>query len=600
MLAKLNRLRPIVAREWPILVAIGVMTVISASLAALQPLPIKLIVDSAAGGAPLPPWLQNIWDAAGIGATPMSIVGIAAVASLLLFAVSNLLDAAITWSWAIAGQRTVHTLSVTLFERLLARSPRYHQTHGVGDSLGRLGGDTWCLYAVTSQLLLPLEQIFVVGSISIVAWQLNPTLALMALGAAPPLAIASVVFGGRLKRRQQSTREAESRMLSFVHQTLSSIPVVQAFTTEDRNVARFRALASETAGLVRRRSLLAGAYGGVTGALSTAGSALVLFMGGRQVLAGTLSVGSLIVFFAYLQRLRKAVETLIGTYGAIKPIEASIDRVLDVLAADETEVQDRPGATTPAGRLTGRLTFEDVAFGYEAGRPVLRRIDVTIAAGETIGLVGATGAGKSTLLSLVPRFVDPWSGRVCIDDIDVRDVTVASLRAQIAVVLQESLVLPVSVADNIAYGRPGATRDDVVAAARAANAHAFIERLPEGYDTVLAERGASISGGERQRIAIARAFLKDAPLLLLDEPTSALDPLTEAAVLDALERLMDGRTTLVIAHRLSTIQRADRILVLDAGAIVEQGTHAELLALSGRYRELHARQTRQTTLGVSS
>jgi ATP-binding cassette subfamily B protein/subfamily B ATP-binding cassette protein MsbA len=300
-----------------------------------------------------------------------------------------------------------------------------------------------------------------------------------------------------------------------------------------------------------------------------------------------------VVFLAYVRKIHVAAEALLKTYGTIKPVEASIDRVFEVLESRDEEVRDRPGARPLPERPEGRgveLRFEDVSFGYQPGRPVLSGVNLVARAGQTVALVGATGAGKSTLVSLIPRFADVWSGRITWDGTDVRDVKLAGLRAQVSLVLQEPFLFPISVAENIAYGCPDASRRQIVAAAEAANADGFIRQLPEGYDTVLGEHGNTLSGGERQRLSIARALLKDASVLVLDEPTSALDVLTEAEVVEAMRRLIAGRTTFIIAHRLSTIRGADQIAVLDAGHLVETGNHEELLQRSILYRRLHALQ----------
>jgi ATP-binding cassette subfamily B protein/subfamily B ATP-binding cassette protein MsbA len=305
-------------------------------------------------------------------------------------------------------------------------------------------------------------------------------------------------------------------------------------------------------------------------------------------LTGALSLGSLLVFLAYLRTMQGAAQGLLGTYTRLKSAEAGADRVLEVLETQE-RVREAAGAR-PLPAVRGHVRLEAVTFGYEPGRPVLHAISLEAHPGETVALVGPTGAGKSTLVSLLPRFFDPWEGQVRLDGIDLRQLPLAHLRAQIALVLQEPFLLPLSVAENIAYGRPGASPAQIAAAAAAANAASFIERLPQGYDTVIGERGATLSGGERQRLAIARALLKDAPVLILDEPTSALDAGTEALLLEALARLMAGRTTFIIAHRLSNIRDADRIVVLDQGAVVEAGTHQELLAADGLYQRLHSLQ----------
>jgi ATP-binding cassette subfamily B protein/subfamily B ATP-binding cassette protein MsbA len=319
--------------------------------------------------------------------------------------------------------------------------------------------------------------------------------------------------------------------------------------------------------------------------------AIILFAGANRVSSGQLSLGSLLVFLSYIKTLQQASESLWQIYGSLKPVEAGIDRVLEILDAPETVADTLHAKPLSTDIATGvRVRLEQVTFGFEPGQPVLRDVSLEVHPGEMVAFVGATGAGKSTLVSLVPRFFDPWSGCVTFNGEDLRDLRLADVRAQVAVVLQEPFLLPLSIAENIAYGRPGAARADIVAAAEAANADGFIRRLPHGYDTEIGERGATLSGGQRQRIAIARALLKDAPVLILDEPTSALDTATEAVIVDALNRLTAGRTVFVIAHRLSTVRRADRIVVLQRGEIVETGTHQQLLAARGVYYRFHAVQ----------
>jgi ATP-binding cassette subfamily B protein/subfamily B ATP-binding cassette protein MsbA len=308
-------------------------------------------------------------------------------------------------------------------------------------------------------------------------------------------------------------------------------------------------------------------------------------VGAEHVLAGAISIGTILVFISYLGSLYSPIHDVSHSGGTISESLGSALRLVEVLDA-RADVEDRRGALTLAG-VRGEVVFEDVSFGYEPGRPVLREVSLSASPGEVVAIVGPTGAGKSTLVGLLPRFFDPDQGRVLLDGHDLRELRLRQVRDSVSLVLQESFLFPFSIAENIGYGRPGATRQQIIQAARAANAHQFISALPDGYDTVLGERGATLSGGERQRIAIARALLKDAPVLILDEPTSALDAETEQSLLQALDRLMAGRTTLIIAHRLSTIRKADQILVLRNGHIAERGRHQDLINTAGHYAHMH-------------
>lgn len=574
-------------RQWRGLSLVVIGTVGFVITAAAQPWPLKLLVDNAIGGEPIPDRLQSLLEAIGVQPTPSTIVVVAGVASLVIVVLNSALNVMIQWGWTVAGQRMVYDLASDMFDKLQRLSLSFHGRRDVGDSLSRLGGDTYAVYGLTDSLLItPLHQLLTLVIVGYAAWLLDPQLALITMIVAPLMTLSSRYFGNHIKQRTRWNREARARLLSFVHQTLTSIPIVHAYSAEGRNIERFRTLSDDAVASSQGGVLATVGLSQVNGLIGALGTAVVTYIGAVRVLEGSLSLGSLLVLLAYLRALQINAQSLFDTYGSLRAASASLDRVLEVLEEPQ-DIVDRPGAHKLRSRAHGHLRIDNVTFGYEAGEPAIADIDLDVEPGQLVALVGRTGAGKSTIAALIPRFYDPWSGEVTLDGHDIRDLTIASLRSQVAVVLQEPFLLPLSIADNIAYGRQDATRDEVEYVARAAQAHAFIEDLPDGYDTVIAERGASLSGGERQRIAIARALLKDSPVLVLDEPTAALDAVTEQALTGALTELVRGRTTIVIAHRLSTIERADKIVVIDDGRIVEVGTHADLLEAGDRYARLH-------------
>jgi len=442
-------------------------------------------------------------------------------------------------------------------------------------------------------LIAPLSAVLAVVGMAWLMARLDSNLAWIALASAPLMVVASFLVGKPLRAVANLRREIEGLLASHLHQTLSGLPVVQSFVQEEREHRRFEQFA-DAAIRAQQRSTLLGSFNSLgSGLVTTLGTAVILWFGARRVLDQSLTIGSLVVFLIYLNSLQAQMKTFATAWTTIQGLSASMDRTLAILES-VPELVEKPDASS-LSHVRGEVRFENITFGYEPGRPVLQDVSFTAEPGQTIALVGSTGAGKTTLLQLVSRFFDPWSGCVRIDGHDLRDLKLESLRQHVALVLQEPYLAPISVAENIAFGRPEATRPEIEAAARAAQAHDFISRLPQGYDTILEERGTTLSGGERQRLSIARALLKNSRILILDEPTSALDAGTEQEILEALDLLRQNRTTFVIAHRLSTVCRADRILVLNEGRIAESGTHAALLARGGIYAHLHATQFGQPT-----
>jgi ATP-binding cassette, subfamily B, bacterial len=581
-------------RRWRALLAVLAVATLNIGLRLLQPWPMKVLVDNVLHGRPMKGPVARMAAHLPDTTTRHDLLAWTIGATVVLFLLGWAMNLASSYAGIAFGQRMVYDLAVDLFAHMERLSLRFHARRPVGDSMRRVTTDSACVSAIVTGTFLPVATaIITLVTMFGVMWKLDRELLLISLGIVPFMAIVSRAYARPLMRRSYLQQEVEGELYSVIERTLSAIPVVKAFGREEAadlqlrgtNGAILQATLASTGVQLQFKILL--------GLATALGTAAVLWVGAQHVLAGQLTLGSLLVFLAYLGSLYGPIHSLVYTSSTIQGASGSARRVLQILDT-EPEITNVPGARE-MGVTQGAVALEGVTFGYEAERPVLRQVWLEAEPGETVAIVGPTGVGKSTLMSLIPRFYDPWDGRVLLDGQDVRELQLRSLRAQIALVLQEPFLFPVSLAENIAYGRPDASRAEIEAAATAANAHAFIERLPQGYNTVLGERGATLSGGERQRISIARALLKDAPILILDEPTSALDAETEALLLEALERLMAGRTTFIIAHRLSTIRRADRIAVLQEGRIAEMAPHDALLAQNGIYARLYRRQMGQTT-----
>jgi ATP-binding cassette subfamily B protein len=583
------RLMRYALRRWPGLLALLGIMLLNVGLELLKPWPMKLLIDNVLGGKPLPAWASDTLQTLDIDASQNSLLAWSVAGTVVIFLLGWVAALASAYAGIGFGQRVAYDLAADLFAHLERLSLRFHSHRSTGDTILRVTTDSACVSTITRDALLPaLSAMLSLVAMFLIMWQLDWQLTLLAVAVVPFMVVAFRRYAGPMLDRSYHRQEAEGQIYNVVEQTLSSIPVVQTFAYEERMDRRFTESTRATLDATLSLTAVQLRFKVWTGLATALGSACILWVGAEHVLSGSLSVGSILVFLSYLNALYAPLQSIAYTSSTLQDAAGSARRVLEILDT-KPDVRDRVGARA-LPRARGHVRIEHVTFGYEEGRPVLSDASLEALPGQTIAIVGPTGAGKSTLVSLIPRLFDPWSGSVSIDGYSIKNVRLQSVRKQVGLVLQEPFLFPMSIAENIAYGRPEASIGEVKAAARAASAHEFIMNLAEGYDTVVGEWGATLSGGERQRIAIARALLKDAPILVLDEPTSALDAHTEELLMGALETLKSGRTTFIIAHRLSTIRDADLIVVMDHGTIVEVGSHLELLEHGTHYRRLHDAQ----------
>jgi ATP-binding cassette subfamily B protein/subfamily B ATP-binding cassette protein MsbA len=560
----------------------AVIQVIALSLLEiLKPWPLKIVIDYVLPRTP-PPW-PVVADM-----SPPALLLLATAGLVVIYGALGGISVLNNFTTISIGQGMVNDLRSRLYQHLQRLSLSFHSRASVGDLIYRVTGDTYAIQTLAMNGLFPVlsAAILLIGMF-VVMVRLDWLLTLVALAVCPFLFVAILLLNRRITEVAQRARESESAVYQLVQRGMSAIKVVQAFSKEEEEHRAF--VTQSTASLRMSLSLymLQTAYGAGANLVLAFGTAAVLWVGARHVWQHALTIGDMVVFVSYLASLYAPINSIIQTYGSVQGAKAGMARVVEVLDREPAVADGTREFRTPP---RGHVQFVDVSFGYAQGRETLHQITLEAKPGQVIAIVGPTGAGKSTLVSLIPRFYDPTAGQVLIDGSDVREFTLASLRRHVSMVLQPPMVFPLSLRDNIAYGRPAASLEDIHRAARMAQADDFIQRLPDGYDTVIGEQGVTLSEGERQRLTIARALLRDAPILILDEPTSSVDTATEAAIMEAMEQVVRGRTTFVIAHRLSTVRSAAQIVVLQNGSITERGTFEELLERQGAFASLYQMQ----------
>ena len=548
----------------------------------------KIVLDNLLKDKPATGWLTHV--IALFGENKQAILLFAAVAALVVGIVGALCSYIEKYYTSTVGQWVMHDLRSTLYSRIQRLSLAYHNQAQTGDLLSRVTSDIDAVQSfITGGLLSALINTLTLAGMIGVMFYMNWRFTLIALSVAPLLFLVVFHYTRLIKKSSREVRKKEGQVVSVIQEVLTSIRVVKAFAREDYEQKRLEDESLESVELSLRARSLKAKLSPMVEIIVAAGTSLVLYFGARMVLAGSLDPGSMVVFIWYLGKMYKPMQELSKMTDAYSKAAVGYERIREVLETD-TDLKDLPGAR-PAPRFKGQIEFEKVTFAYDKEQPILKDVSFRIEPGQVAALVGRTGAGKSSIVGLVPRFYDPTSGIVKIDGVDVRKYTQKSIREQVSFVLQETLLFHAPVWKNIAYGRPNATRSEILRAAEQANASEFIDKMPQHYDTMVGERGVTLSGGQRQRIAIARAMIRDTPILILDEPGTGLDAESENLVFEALERLMKGKTSIVITHRLATIQRSDVIFVIEEGVITQTGSHDELLKTEGLYAELFKLQS---------
>ena len=550
---------------WCHFLCILLLSLLSAPLALLAPLPLKIAVDNVLAHHPLPRFLEALLPA-GAAQSPGALLGIAVALVLAVALLGQLRDFASSLLGTYAGEKLLRGFRARMFRHVQRLSLSYHDRKGVSDSIYRIQNDATSIRQIAIDGIVPLiTSALTLASMVYVTIQINWRLAVIALTVSPVVFLVSRRYRRRLRKQSHEVKKIESSAMAVVHEVLGALRVVKAFSQEERENDRFSQKSNEGLKARVRQAFAEGRFGSVVALLTALGTAAVLYIGVRDIQRGALTAGDLLYVMGLLTQLYSPLKTLNRKMASMQTNLAGAERAFALL--DESpDVLERPNARRLV-RASGAMAFRNVSFAYDRERPVLRDISIEVEPGTCLGITGATGAGKTTLMNLLMRFFDPTAGEILLDGVDLRDYHLADLRNQFAIVLQEPVLFSTSIAENIAYARAGASEREIVAAAKAANIHEFITRLPEGYETLVGERGMRLSGGERQRISLARAFLKDAPILILDEPTSSVDVQTESGIVDAIEWLMRGRTTFIITHRPSALQHCGLVLYLENGRV---------------------------------
>lgn len=562
-----------------------VLTLVGNAFNLLRPWPLAFIVDKLLPASANGTHGLSIWghDLGGWSLPTILMI----VCSLMV--VLHILAGGIGYVTSIitlrVGLHAILRMRTELYAYLHSLPLKFHDERRSSDSSFRVAYDSQSIQSIYSRWFFVFQSTITLGATFATMWAFDYQIALLSLLVVPFMVLAIYLYAKRIREQSTQIAEQESAVLTAAQEGLSSVKMVQAFGREDHEVGQFRVRAHGSLEANLRQNATSMKSSLLVGTLIAASSAAMFYVGARHVMQGTLTIGQIWYLSTLLLMLYQPLEALTHIAWGLQGAASGVQRCFEVLDR-ANDVPDAPDAYELTG-TRGDLVFENIAFGYSADRPILQNVNVHIEPGQTVAFVGGTGAGKSTMLSLVPRFYDPTAGRVLLDGHDVRELTKKSLRNQISIVLQDTLLFSTTVRENIAYGRPDATEEEIIEAAKRAQAHEFILAMPEGYLSQVGERGGHLSVGQRQRLGIARAFLKNAPILILDEPTSALDPTTEAAIMTTLEELMRGRTTLIITHRIATVHRVDKIVVLGDGTVLEEGKGPELVTRGGRYAQLY-------------